>query len=169
MVEHQPSKLDTWVRFPSPAWLTEYLIYMREWLSGGVSPCQGEGRGFESRLALEEPDRKSIGFFYFIQKGGLLMIKHIVCFKLKDNSEENKLKAKEVLLSMKGNVPMLRNIEVGVDFLGSERSYDVILQVELDDAKALDAYQEDPYHVNVVKKHMHQVREASVAIDYVME
>ena len=26
---------------------------MREWLSGGVSPCQGEGRGFESRLALE--------------------------------------------------------------------------------------------------------------------
>ena len=97
------------------------------------------------------------------------MIKHIVCFKLKDSSEENKLKAKEVLLSMKGNVPMLRNIEVCVDFLGSERSYDVILQVELDDAKALDAYQEDPYHVNVVKKHMHQVREASVAIDYVME
>ena len=25
---------------------------MREWLSGGASPCQGEGRGFESRLAL---------------------------------------------------------------------------------------------------------------------
>ena len=47
MVEHQPSKLDTWVRFPSPA-----LENMREWLSGGVSPCQGEGRGFESRLAL---------------------------------------------------------------------------------------------------------------------
>ena len=27
-------------------------LFMREWLSGGVSPCQGEGRGFESRLAL---------------------------------------------------------------------------------------------------------------------
>ena len=26
---------------------------MHEWLSGGVSPCQGEGRGFESRLVLE--------------------------------------------------------------------------------------------------------------------
>ncbi len=25
---------------------------MHEWLSGGVSPCQGEGRGFESRLVL---------------------------------------------------------------------------------------------------------------------
>ena len=30
---------------------------MREWLSGGVSPCQGEGRGFESRLVLSS--RKS--------------------------------------------------------------------------------------------------------------
>ena len=27
---------------------------MHEWLSGGVSPCQGEGRGFESRLVLDE-------------------------------------------------------------------------------------------------------------------
>lgn len=26
---------------------------MREWLSGIASPCQGEGRGFDSRLALE--------------------------------------------------------------------------------------------------------------------
>ena len=26
----------------------------RQWLSGGASPSQGEGRGFESRLALEK-------------------------------------------------------------------------------------------------------------------
>lgn len=94
------------------------------------------------------------------------MIKHIVCFKLKDNSEENCLKAKEVLLSMQGNVPQLRGIEVGVDFLRSERSYDIILQVLLDDVKALDDYQNDPYHCSVVKPHMHAVREASVAVDY---
>lgn len=94
------------------------------------------------------------------------MIKHIVCFKLKENSEENCLKAKEVLLSMQGNVPQLRGIEVGIDFLHSERSYDVILQVLLDDAKALEVYQNDPYHCSVVKPHMHSVREASVAIDY---
>ena len=25
---------------------------MREWLRGGAPPCQGGGRGFESRLAL---------------------------------------------------------------------------------------------------------------------
>ena len=97
------------------------------------------------------------------------MMKHIVCFKLKDNSDENKNKTKEVLLSMKGNVPMMRDIQVGVDFLKSPRSYDVILQVELYDEKALDAYQEDPYHVNVVKAHMHEVMESSIALDYYLD
>ena len=97
------------------------------------------------------------------------MIKHIVCFKLKDNCDANKEKTKEVLLSMKGNVELVRQIEVGTDFLNSPRSYDVILQVELDDRAALDAYQEDPYHVNVVKKHMHDVMESSIAIDYVID
>ena len=46
---------------------------------------------------------------------------------------------------------MVREIEVGADFLKSARSYDIILQVTLDDVQALDAYQEDPYHVDVVK------------------
>ena len=33
-----------------------YTIYtfMREWLRGRASPCQGEGRGFESRFALAD-------------------------------------------------------------------------------------------------------------------
>ena len=92
------------------------------------------------------------------------MIKHIVCFKLKQG--ESVEKAKEVLLSMQGNVPMLRGIEVGVDKLHSARSYDVILQVVLDDMVALDEYQKDAYHCDVVKKHMHAVVESSVAIDY---
>ena len=44
---------------------------MREWLSGGVSPCQGEGRGFESRLALliemrEVPKKQGLPDFYIL-------------------------------------------------------------------------------------------------------
>ena len=35
---------------------------MHEWLSGGVSPCQGEGRGFESRLVLFKKTLKNKGF-----------------------------------------------------------------------------------------------------------
>ncbi len=92
------------------------------------------------------------------------MIKHVVCFKL--NEGENPEKAKEVLMSMKGKVPMLREIEVGVDVLHSERSFDVYLSVVLDDMNALEEYQNDKYHCEVVKAYMHKVRKSSVAIDF---
>ena len=48
---------------------------MHEWLSGGVSPCQGEGRGFESRLVLSMIRRKrypmDISFFVCSSPAGL--------------------------------------------------------------------------------------------------
>ena len=94
------------------------------------------------------------------------MIKHIVCFKLADATEEACNAAKDVLLSMKGNVPMLREIEVGVDFLRSARSYDVYLSVVVDDKAALEEYANDPYHCNVVKTHMHAVCASSVTVDF---
>ena len=94
------------------------------------------------------------------------MVKHIVLFKLKDNSMDNCLKAKEVLLSMEGNVPQLRSIEVGIDFLHSDRSYDVALIVTVDSKEDLERYQQDPYHCSVVKPHMHSVRSSSVAMDF---
>ncbi len=93
------------------------------------------------------------------------MIKHVVCFKLKDNSLENCLRSKDVLLSMKGNVPEIRDITVGIDFLHSDRSYDIILEVLLDSKESLSSYQNNDYHCNIVKKHMHSVRLSSIAVD----
>ena len=92
------------------------------------------------------------------------MIKHIVCFKIKQG--ESVGEAANVLRSMKGKVPTVIDLEVGEDFLKSERSYDIILQVTLKDREALDQYQQDPYHCSVVKEHMHKVRESSIAVDY---
>ena len=92
------------------------------------------------------------------------MFKHIVCFKLKQGKK--KKKAADVLRSMVGNVPSALKIEVGEDVLHSDRSYDIILQVTLQNRDALDVYQNDPYHCSVVKKYMHAVRESSVAVDY---
>lgn len=94
------------------------------------------------------------------------MVKHIVCFKLKNEHKHRIQDAKETLLSMQGNVPMLRKIVVGIDFLHSERSYDLILETWFDSKEDLEAYQNDPYHCNVVKKLMHEIRDASIAIDY---
>ena len=97
------------------------------------------------------------------------MIKHIVCFKLANPSEELCNKTKEILLSMKGNVPMLIHVSVGLDFLHSQRSYDIILETYFKTKEDLANYQVDPYHCDVVKKHMHAITEKSVAIDYELE
>lgn len=97
------------------------------------------------------------------------MIKHIVCFKLENPSIELCNKTKEILLSMKGNVPMLIDVCVGIDFLHSPRSYDIILETYFDSKEDLEAYQVDPYHCSVVKKHMHSVASSSIAIDYVID
>ena len=68
---------------------------------------------------------------------------------------------------MKGNVPMLQDIEVGVDFLHSARSYDIHLEVTLPDRDALDV------RIRMIRitaawssKHMHAVAESSVSVDW---
>ena len=94
------------------------------------------------------------------------MIKHVVCFKLKDNSQDAKEKATNVLLSMITKVPQIWGIEVGQNVLDTHRSYDLILQVVVEDLKKLEEYQKDEYHVNVVKKYMHAHVESSVSVDY---
>lgn len=94
------------------------------------------------------------------------MIKHIVCFKIKDEYKDQINYAKETLLSMKQHINYLVNLEVGVDFLHSDRSYDLILIVTLENKDSLDTYQKDEYHCNVVKPLMHKIRVTSVAVDY---
>lgn len=93
------------------------------------------------------------------------MVKHVVCFKLKDNAPEKCAEAKELLLSMRDKVPQVKEITVDVDFLHSERSCDIMLTVLVEDAAALEAYQKDPYHCGTVKPYMHAVRSGSIAID----
>lgn len=97
------------------------------------------------------------------------MIKHIVCFKFINPNSEDLEKAKSILLSMKGNVPMLIDVTVGIDFLHSPRSYDLILETYFQTKEDLSDYQNDPYHCEVVKQYMHTHTQASVAIDYELE
>ena len=94
------------------------------------------------------------------------MIKHVVCFKLKDNSTDVVEKATNVLYGMVTKIPTIWGIEIGQDELHSERSYDIILQVVVEDMKALEEYQNHPYHVNVVKKYMNEHAINSITVDY---
>lgn len=93
------------------------------------------------------------------------MITHIVLFKLKDSSPSNIEKARDVLMGLKGRIPELRHLEVGIDVLRSERSYDLALVAKFDSLEELQAYQKHPVHVEVAK-YMTSVRESAVAVDY---
>ena len=97
------------------------------------------------------------------------MIKHIVCFKIKEECKNRIEEAKKTLLSMKEHVPTVLDIFVGIDLLHSERSYDLILEVILNSKEDLELYQKDEYHCSVVKTLMHKIRSSSIAIDYELE
>ena len=93
------------------------------------------------------------------------MITHIVFFKLKDASPENIEKTRNVLQGLEGNVPKLRSLEVGVDVIHSERSYDIALIAKFDSLEDLNAYQTHPVHVKV-GEFINSVKESAVAVDY---
>ncbi|NLZ25196.1 MAG: Dabb family protein [Clostridiales bacterium] len=96
------------------------------------------------------------------------MLKHVVFFKLQDPTEETLNKTRDILLSMKGRVAEVINIEVGIDILKSPRSYDVCLIVELDDMDALARYHHDEYHNKVVNAYLNTVISSSAAVDYII-
>lgn len=89
-------------------------------------------------------------------------MKHIICIKLFDRTKANEVREK--LISMSGRVPQLVDIWVGLDFLHSARSFDVVMVAELKSRDVLDAYQNDPYHMKV-KEYLKAVAEKTVALD----
>ncbi len=93
------------------------------------------------------------------------MIRHIVLFTLKDKRRENIERTADVLRGLEGKIEGLVSVEVGVDFLHSERSCDIALTTLFESRAALEAYRTHPVHLPV-QAHMHAVRESSVSADY---
>jgi len=59
--------------------------------------------------------------------------------------------AKDKLLSMKDRVKSLKDIEVGIDFSRSERSFDLALITIFNSKEDLENYRIDPYHQQILK------------------
>ena len=76
------------------------------------------------------------------------MVKHIVMWKLKEKNDALEIKTR--LEALAGRIPGLLNIEVGIDFLHSEQSADLVLVAELADPASLDLYQQHPEHQAVI-------------------
>lgn len=91
------------------------------------------------------------------------MITHIVLFKFEnvDRAQE----AVDKLLSMKGRVPSLSDVEAGLDVTRSARSYELGLITRHKSREDLEAYQVDPVHQQVaafVREHA----SGAVAVDF---
>ncbi len=92
------------------------------------------------------------------------MIKHVVFFKLEDKSAENIEKARSTLMGMDGKISELKHIEVGVDIVHSNESYDIALLTSFDNIEGLEAYRIHPEHIKV-REYMLSVGEF-VVVDY---
>lgn len=93
------------------------------------------------------------------------MLTHIVFFKLKNPSQTILYDAKNRIESLQAEIPILRYLEVGIDILGSVRSFDIALVTRFDSLQDMLAYQVHPAHVDVAE-FMKSICEKSVTVDY---
>jgi Stress responsive A/B Barrel Domain len=94
------------------------------------------------------------------------MIVHIVMLAFKEeNKTENMKKLKTSLEALMGKVPSLLSMEVGLDFMQSERSYDLVLTSTFADKDGLSAYATHPAHLEVVG-FIKEVTEGVKVVDY---
>lgn len=94
------------------------------------------------------------------------MVTHMVLFKFAD--ETTALAAQERLLKMKGRVASLLDLEVGLDFTRSARSFDLGLITRHKTREELASYQSDPVHQEVVLWMKERVT-GSAAVDFEQE
>lgn len=98
------------------------------------------------------------------------MITHIVMWKLKENALgnsklENAKEIKRSLEALKSEIKGIIKLEVGINILASDQSYDVVLNSEFVDQASLDAYQVHPKHV-AVSNYITDLRDERVVVDY---
>lgn len=93
------------------------------------------------------------------------MIKHIVLFKLKDNSPQNIETTMAILNGLKGKVEQLVELHIGKNTVDTPRSFDISLEATFHTLDDLQGYQVHPEHKKVIE-HISEVREAQAVVDY---
>lgn len=96
------------------------------------------------------------------------MVKHVVLWKLAESAEghskwENARIIKERLEALKGVVPQLNSIQVGLNENGGD--YDLVLLTEFDSMADLKAYDVHPAHQEV-RAYVRKVIEQRASVDF---
>jgi hypothetical protein len=96
------------------------------------------------------------------------MVVHIVMFKFRDREDSETIKrAKKMLLNLQETVPSLRKMEVGLDFNGGDRAYDLSLYSTFDDREGLNEYAVHPEHLRVKDFLVANTTDSKV-VDYIL-
>ncbi|MFZ5623337.1 MAG: Dabb family protein [Gemmatimonadota bacterium] len=94
------------------------------------------------------------------------MIHHTVLFRFVPEVRAEQLEAaREALLGMPKAIPFIRGIAFGPNLAPSADTYSHVLEVQLDDMAAVNAYLEHPEHNRVVSEYIHPIRESRLAVD----
>ncbi len=97
------------------------------------------------------------------------MIKHIVMWNLRGETEPAKAAAvatlKRSFESLRGRIPGLLHLEIGVDSSRIDYACDVVLYSEFESQAALDAYAVHPEHLRV-KQELSDLRIARHQVGY---
>lgn len=91
------------------------------------------------------------------------MVKHIVFMKFNNFSEATIVKNQ--LLTLPAIIPQMKEMEVGIDFARSKRSFDLALTVVLNNTDDLNIYAKHPEHLKVLE-YINSVKLDVVAVDY---
>jgi hypothetical protein len=97
------------------------------------------------------------------------LIKHIVMWKLRGATRQeraaNAARLAGCFQGLRGRIPGLLHLEVGLDTSGADYACDVVLYSEFASQAALDAYATHPEHLRV-KQELGDMRIARHQVDY---
>ena len=100
------------------------------------------------------------------------MIKHIVMWTVRGDDDANRARSlallKTAFESLRGRVPGLLHLEIGVDFSRIDYACDVVLYSEFASREALADYAQHPEHLRV-KRALGDLRTARHQVDYEVE
>lgn len=96
-------------------------------------------------------------------------IRHIVMWRLRGDTPEQRAaarrKVKAAFEGLKGRIPGLTHMEIGLDTSGVDYACDVVLVSEFASQAALDAYAGHPEHLRV-REELADLRIARFQVDY---
>ena len=97
------------------------------------------------------------------------MIKHIVMWHVRGTSDADKATAiaqvKRSFESLRGQIPGLLHLELGIDTSRIDYACDVVLYTEFDNQDSLNAYASHPEHLRV-KQEVAELRTYRFQVDY---